>query len=141
MPTDQWIRCKACGQEFLFSAGEQEFFRERKITPPKSCRNCRATRRAADDLLGQRITDAQATGLKSTGVIESYNSDRGFGFLLPDGGSEAIFFHVRSLYQSKPRQITVGAAVEFIEIESVRKPGVRCAEKVRVLDAPEGATS
>jgi cold shock CspA family protein len=135
---DQWIKCRGCGADFLFSAGEQEFFREKKMTPPRWCRNCRAARRAGDETRDRRIADAEATGIKSTGVIERYDAQRGFGFIKSNGQRDGIFFHVRSLYQSKPKQITVGAAVEFIEIESVRKPGKFCAERVTVVEQNGG---
>jgi cold shock CspA family protein len=129
---DQWIACRGCGQEFLFSAGEQAFFREKRMTPPRWCRNCRAARRAADDLLDQRIADAASA--RRRGVIERYDAQHGFGFIKSNGQRDGIFFHVRSLYQSKPRQITVGATVEFVQIESVRKPGKFCAERVTVIE-------
>ena len=131
--TDAWIKCRGCGADFLFSAGEQEFFRARNITPPKWCRNCRAERRAADETRDQRITEAEAAGARSTGVIARYDAQHGFGFIKENGKGDGIFFHVRSLYKTKPKQIVVGAAVEFVEIESVRRPGAHCAERVRVV--------
>jgi CxxC-x17-CxxC domain-containing protein len=45
--TDQTISCLDCGQEFTFTAGEQEFYAERGFTePPKRCPSCRAIRKA-----------------------------------------------------------------------------------------------
>ena len=39
---DQTLTCIDCGEEFTWSAGEQEFFREKGFTnPPKRCRQCR----------------------------------------------------------------------------------------------------
>jgi len=43
--TDKNITCVDCGQEFLFSADEQEFYASRGFGEPKRCRSCRATRR------------------------------------------------------------------------------------------------
>lgn len=40
-PGDQQIKCKDCGQEFLFTVEEQAFYQEKKFTPPKRCRPCR----------------------------------------------------------------------------------------------------
>ncbi|OGF04968.1 MAG: hypothetical protein A2W00_08255 [Candidatus Eisenbacteria bacterium RBG_16_71_46] len=48
MPTgeDQRIQCADCGQEFLFTAGEQAFYREHGLTnAPTRCKQCRETRK------------------------------------------------------------------------------------------------
>ncbi|WP_109486049.1 zinc-ribbon domain containing protein [Occallatibacter savannae] len=40
---DRDLKCVNCGVEFVFTAGEQEFFRARGFTnTPKSCRECRS---------------------------------------------------------------------------------------------------
>jgi CxxC-x17-CxxC domain-containing protein len=45
--TDRAIACLDCGQEFSFTAGEQEFYAQRGFTePPKRCPSCRAIRKA-----------------------------------------------------------------------------------------------
>ena len=47
MYTDRTITCLDCGQEFSFTAGEQEFYAQRGFTePPKRCPSCRAIRKA-----------------------------------------------------------------------------------------------
>jgi CxxC-x17-CxxC domain-containing protein len=44
--TDRTLVCKECGQEFTFTAGEQEFFQQKGFTQdPKRCAQCRARRR------------------------------------------------------------------------------------------------
>jgi len=44
--TNRTINCAECGDEFLFSAGEQAFFSERGfVNDPKRCPACRAKRR------------------------------------------------------------------------------------------------
>ena len=46
MTTDKTIRCVSCGEDFLFTAGEQEFYRSRGLTnEPTRCRNCREARK------------------------------------------------------------------------------------------------
>lgn len=40
---DKTIICKECGKEFVWTAGEQEFYKEKNFTnEPKKCRDCRA---------------------------------------------------------------------------------------------------
>lgn len=45
--TDRVITCADCGQEFVFSASDQEFYAGRGFTDPRRCPSCRASRRAA----------------------------------------------------------------------------------------------
>lgn len=43
MYEDKTIVCRDCGEEFVFSAGEQEYYAERGfVNEPKSCKACRA---------------------------------------------------------------------------------------------------
>ncbi len=46
---DKALVCRECGAEFIFSAGEQEFFQEKGFQhPPSRCPECRAKRRASE---------------------------------------------------------------------------------------------
>ena len=38
---DIFIKCVDCQQDFEHTERDQEFFAERKFTPPKRCRSCR----------------------------------------------------------------------------------------------------
>ncbi len=43
---DLEITCSECATLFTFTAREQEYYRERNLTPPKRCKPCRDARRA-----------------------------------------------------------------------------------------------
>ena len=44
---DKVLTCRDCGQEFVFSASEQEFFAEKGFTnEPGRCPQCRAAKKA-----------------------------------------------------------------------------------------------
>lgn len=46
--TDQLITCVDCGQQFTFTAGEQEFYAQKGFqNKPSRCPDCRAARKAA----------------------------------------------------------------------------------------------
>lgn len=48
MYEDKILVCKECGQEFVFTAGEQEFYAERGFqNEPQRCKTCRDARKAA----------------------------------------------------------------------------------------------
>ena len=42
---DLEVVCKECGDTFTFERGEQIYYRENGLTPPKRCRQCRAWNR------------------------------------------------------------------------------------------------
>ena len=43
---DRMLVCRECGQEFTFTAGEQEFFAQKGFTnEPNRCMECRAARK------------------------------------------------------------------------------------------------
>ncbi|HLX57419.1 MAG TPA: zinc-ribbon domain containing protein [Ktedonobacteraceae bacterium] len=45
--SDRILTCRDCGQEFTFTAGEQEFYASRNLTnDPSRCPACRAARRS-----------------------------------------------------------------------------------------------
>ncbi len=52
-PDDLTIECVGCGTPFLFSEGEQAFFRDKFLTPPKRCQPCRDERRVKKVQEGQ----------------------------------------------------------------------------------------
>ena len=46
--TDKILTCRDCGQEFVFTAGEQEFYAEKGFTnQPSRCPDCRRAAKAA----------------------------------------------------------------------------------------------
>ena len=40
------MTCADCGQEFVFSASEQQFYADRGFSDPRRCTSCRAQRKA-----------------------------------------------------------------------------------------------
>jgi CxxC-x17-CxxC domain-containing protein len=44
---DKTLTCVDCGQSFVFTAGEQEFFAQRGFqNEPKRCKNCKAAKKS-----------------------------------------------------------------------------------------------
>lgn len=44
--TDKTLTCQDCGQQFTFSADDQEFFASKGYSEPKRCPSCRQARKA-----------------------------------------------------------------------------------------------
>ena len=47
MYEDKTLVCKDCGKEFVFTAGEQEFYETKGFSEPIRCKECRDARKAA----------------------------------------------------------------------------------------------
>ena len=48
MYEDKTLKCKECGNDFIFSAGEQEFYAEKGLqNEPQRCKDCRIARKNA----------------------------------------------------------------------------------------------
>lgn len=44
--TDKIIKCKDCGKDFVFTAGEQAFYEQKGFNEPVRCSECRASKKA-----------------------------------------------------------------------------------------------
>jgi CxxC-x17-CxxC domain-containing protein len=70
---DKNLPCEECGKDFVFTAGEQEFYEEKGFTPPKRCPDCRAAKKAA----GRQFTKVTCAGCgKETEVPFVPSGDR-----------------------------------------------------------------
>ena len=57
---DKTLICKDCGAEFIFTAGEQEFYAEKGFTnEPQRCKDCRVARKnERNGSAGRQMYDA-----------------------------------------------------------------------------------
>jgi CxxC-x17-CxxC domain-containing protein len=65
---DLTLQCSDCGQEFVFTATEQQFFQERGYSSPKRCKPCRQAKQSAGTY-----------GQQDSGYTAGYNSGMGTG--------------------------------------------------------------
>lgn len=57
MYEDKTLVCKECGNEFVFTAGEQEFYAERGFqNEPQRCKPCRDARKAVTKATREMFT-------------------------------------------------------------------------------------
>jgi CxxC-x17-CxxC domain-containing protein len=73
--SDKTLTCSDCGQEFTFTASEQQFYADRQFTEPRRCASCRASRKAAR---------GESSGGYSNGG--GYSSGGGGGYSSGGGG-------------------------------------------------------
>lgn len=61
---DRRIRCVDCGEDFLFTVGEQTFYREKGLTnAPTRCKTCRSARKTRGAEAGGGVTTATGRAL------------------------------------------------------------------------------
>ena len=72
MYNDKTLTCADCGQQFVFTASEQDFYAQRGFTEPRRCASCRASRKAA------RASTGGGGGGGSYGSYGSYGAGGGY---------------------------------------------------------------
>ena len=74
---DKTLVCKECGQEFIFTAGEQEFYEAKGfVNEPQRCKTCRDARKAASKASREMFTAVCASCGKEAKVPFTPREDR-----------------------------------------------------------------
>ncbi len=77
MYEDKTLTCKDCGNEFVFTAGEQEFYAERGFqNEPQRCKACRDARKQASRTAKETFTTVCAECGKEARVPFQPSDDR-----------------------------------------------------------------
>jgi CxxC-x17-CxxC domain-containing protein len=96
--SDRTLTCRDCGQEFTFTAGEQDFYTQRGFSDPQRCPECRAARKQQRNSGGGSYGDSGYSSGGGGGYGDSgYSSGGGGGYGRSGGGGGG--------YNSAPRQL------------------------------------
>ncbi len=87
MYSDKNLTCADCGQEFVFTASEQDFYAQRGFTEPRRCPSCRASRKAARNADGGGGSSYGSYG--AGGGYSAGGSGGGGGYSSGGGGGGA----------------------------------------------------
>jgi CxxC-x17-CxxC domain-containing protein len=69
------MTCRDCGQEFVFTAGEQDFYQQRGYSEPQRCKSCRDARKAQRNASGDSYgASGYGGGSSSSGSQGGYSS-------------------------------------------------------------------
>jgi CxxC-x17-CxxC domain-containing protein len=60
--SERTLTCRDCGQEFVFTTGEQEFYQQRGFSEPQRCQSCRAQRKAQRGQSGDSGYGSESSG-------------------------------------------------------------------------------
>ena len=95
MYSDKNLVCADCGQEFVFTARDQEFYAGRGFSEPRRCPSCRAAKKAQREAGGGSSSYGgySATGGYSAGGYNggSYGGGGGGGYGSRDRGPRQMF--------------------------------------------------
>jgi CspA family cold shock protein len=66
------------------------------------------------------------------GTVKWFNSQKGFGFIQPDDGSQDVFVHISAVERAGMSSLNEGQKVSF-EVVANRKTGKSSAENLRAI--------
>lgn len=93
--SDRTLTCRDCGQEFTFTAGEQDFYTQRGFSDPQRCPDCRAQRKSQRNS-GGSSSYGSGGGYSSGGYDNDGGYSSGGGYRSGGNGGG---------YSSAPRQL------------------------------------
>lgn len=67
----------------------------------------------------------------ATGTVKWFNPTKGYGFILPDGGSNDVFVHISALEKAGLRSLNDGQKVEY---ELATEKGKTSAVNLKLID-------
>ena len=86
MYSDKNLTCADCGNEFVFTASEQDFYAQRGFTEPRRCPSCRASRKAARNAGGAGYGSSYSGGYNAGGGYSAGGSYTAGGYSGGSGG-------------------------------------------------------
>jgi CspA family cold shock protein len=132
---DTWAICTKCGNQFVFRIEEQRQQAERgvEVTPPELCPSCRTPARATHHREPRRepTSRPRAEQPRKTpavpepgpheGSVKWYDSEKGYGFIVQQGGDE-LFFHRTGIAPGEAPRFPDGTRVTFLIEETSKGP-------------------
>jgi CspA family cold shock protein len=68
----------------------------------------------------------------ATGTVKFFNTDRGFGFITPEGGGPDVFVHISALEAAGIRSVSEGDRLSFDAVMDQRR-GKTNAQNIKQL--------
>ena len=68
----------------------------------------------------------------ATGTVKWFNSDKGYGFIQPDGEGQDVFVHVSAVEQAGLRSLNDGQKITY-EVVADKRSGKSTAGNLKVM--------
>ena len=68
----------------------------------------------------------------TTGTVKWFNSQKGFGFIAPDGGGNDAFVHISAVERAGMGDLREGPKLEY-ELVADRKSGKMSADRLKAI--------
>ncbi len=68
-----------------------------------------------------------------TGTVKWFNSQKGFGFIQPDGGGTDVFLHISAVERAGLYGLNEGQKISF-EVVADRRSGKSSADNLKAVD-------
>jgi CspA family cold shock protein len=79
-----------------------------------------------------RIFAFPKEAMMATGTVKFFNSQKGFGFIVQDGGGPDVFVHISAVERAGMSNLNEGQKVSF-DIEADRRSGKSAAANLQAL--------
>jgi cold shock protein len=76
----------------------------------------------------------------TTGTVKFFNTDRGFGFITPEGGGPDVFVHISALEAVGIRSVSEGDRLSFDAVMDQRR-GKTNAQNIKQLRGRSAGTT
>ena len=91
MYSDKTLTCADCGQQFVFTASEQDFYAQLGFSEPRRCASCRASRKAARGNGGGGYGASSGGSYGGSSTYSSGGGGYGGGYGERDRGPREMF--------------------------------------------------
>jgi CxxC-x17-CxxC domain-containing protein len=112
---DKTLTCRDCGTQFVFTAGEQEFYAQKGFTnEPARCPSCRQSRKQSNGRSSGGYGERDSYSSGGYGERDSYSNGGGYGGARRSGGGGRGFGGDRELHSVTCASCGKEARVPFL---------------------------